>query len=108
MRDGIYKVHFKTQRGEGAGVVILQGGKLRGGDSGMYYIGTYQQNGDDFTADVETGVHTRTPGIGSVFGLDNVHIKLTGKTNGDSAQMSGKAREAANVSFHAAMTRIGD
>ena len=106
MRDGIYKVQFQTQLGQGAGVVVLQGGKLRGGDSSIYYIGTYSQSGDQLTADVATDAHSS--GIGSVFGVDRAHIHLTGKVTGDAAQMTGTAREAPNVSFQAILTRIGD
>src|SRR2546430_873168 len=95
MRDGIYKVQFQTQLGQGAGVVVLQGGKFRGGDSNIYYIGTYSQSGDQLTADVATDAHSS--GIGSVFGVDRAHIHLTGKVTGDSAQMTGTAREAPNV-----------
>jgi hypothetical protein len=108
MRDGIYKVQFQTPLGQGAGVVVLQGDKLRGGDSRIYYIGTYSQSGDQFTADVETDAHTQVPGMASVFGVDRAHINLTGRVTGDSAQVTGTAREAPNVSFQATLTRIGD
>ncbi len=40
MKDGLYRVEFQTQRGAGAGVVFLEGGALRGGDSQMFYTGS--------------------------------------------------------------------
>jgi cystathionine beta-lyase/cystathionine gamma-synthase len=32
MKDGLYKVQFQTPHDHGAGVVVLSGGKLLGGD----------------------------------------------------------------------------
>ena len=106
MKDGLYKVEFRTQGGSGSGVVVLQGGKVRGGDSGLYYAGTFAENGDQITAQVATNRHTA--GIGSVFGRDRVNISLKGTAKGESAQMTGTAVEAPGVTFQASMTRIAD
>lgn len=108
MRDGLYKVAFQTQLGAGAGVVVLQGGKLRGGDSRLYYTGSYTETGDQLTAQVVTELHTNAPGSGSVFGRDHANISLRGTTKGDSAQVTGTAAEAPGVSFQAVLTRIAD
>ncbi len=108
MRDGLYKVAFQTQLGAGAGVVVLQGGRLRGSDSRIYYTGSYTEAGDQFTAQVATELHTNTPGLASVFGRDHTNISLRGTTKGDSAQMTGTAAEAPGVSFQAVLTRIAD
>jgi hypothetical protein len=106
MRDGLYKVDFRTQGGSGAGVVVLQGGKVRGGDSGLYYAGTFAENGDQITAQIATNRHT--VGIGSVFGRDRVNISLRGTAKGDTAQMTGTAAEAPGLNFQASLTRIAD
>jgi hypothetical protein len=45
MQNGLYWVEFRTPLGSGAGVVVLQDGNLRGGDSSMYYFGTYTETG---------------------------------------------------------------
>lgn len=39
MEEGLYKVLFQTQLGQGTGVVTVREGRLRGGDSVMYYTG---------------------------------------------------------------------
>jgi hypothetical protein len=106
MKDGLYKVQFHTQLGTGAGVVVLQGGKLRGGDSRNFYVGTYSENGSRVTAQVTTDTHTDMPGLRSVFGMDPVHLSLSGTVNSDSAEMTGTAAEAPGISFGAALTRI--
>jgi hypothetical protein len=106
MQDGLYKVEFQTPLGAGAGVVVLKGGKIQGGDSIMYYTGDFTENGHDFTAQVESRRHTYVPGSHSVFGVDLAHIKLTGKTNGDTAVAQGAAAEAPSVPFQARLSRI--
>jgi T3SS negative regulator,GrlR len=106
MQNGLYKVEFQTPLGAGAGVIILQDGKIQGGDSAMYYIGGYSENGQELTARVEGKLHTNMPGMSSVFGINHTHIKLTGRTNGNSAVMQGRADEAPNVSFQAKLTKL--
>lgn len=104
--DGLYSVRFRTPLGEGAGVVTLIGGKLRGGDASIAYLGTYQQDGDKFAASVQTKRHTL--GNGSVFGKDSVTIILTGKSLGNSASCTGTAAEAPGISFQAQLAHISD
>jgi hypothetical protein len=108
LRDGLYKVQFQTQIGSGAGVVHLLGGRMWGGDAGLFYTGTYRQSGDEFSGEVTTGRHTQTPGFASVFGRDNVHVKVRGRPNGDTVTLSGTSPEAPGVTFQAILTRIAD
>lgn len=106
MRDGLYKVAFQTPLGAGAGVVVLQDGKLRGGDSSMYYVGSYSETGSQFSAEVASSRHTQ--GLPSVFGKDNVRISLKGTSQSDSAQMTGTSPDAPGVRLQATLTRLGD
>jgi len=106
LTDGLYSVRFKTPMGDGSGVVTLIGGKLRGGDAGIAYLGSYTQDGDSFKATVKTQRHTH--GLGSVFGKDNVTISLTGKSSGTGTNCTGTAAEAPGVTFQAALARISD
>ncbi|WP_316160556.1 GrlR family regulatory protein [Bradyrhizobium sp. SZCCHNRI20481] len=106
LADGFYSVLFKTPRGEGAGVVVLAGGQLRGGDSGIAYSGTFAQNGDDFTAKVVTSRHAQ--GNPSVFGIDAATISLTGKSSSTSATCVGTAAQAPGLTFQAVLNRISD
>jgi hypothetical protein len=108
MRDGLYRVHFQTPLGYGAGVLHAAGGKLWGGDAGLYYVGSYELNGDNVTATVTTNRHTQHPGVQSVFGRDEVKISLKGVAEGDTAKFKGTAAEAPGVSFAAELKRIAD
>ena len=106
MKEGLYSVRFQTPKGAGAGVVFLQGGKLRGGDTAMWYAGTYTDSGGKFTASVAVARHT--PGLPSVFGLDNVNIALTGTNTDTTAQATGSSPQAPDVNFSAALSRLSD
>lgn len=107
MRDGLYAVEFQTAMGVGAGVVYAIGGRLVGGDSGMYYTGTYETDGDNLQASVSVDRHT-SHGVVSVFGVDKVQIKLQGKTKGDTVTCTGTAPAAPGLTFKASLRRLTD
>lgn len=103
MKNGLYAATFTTPLGAGTGVVTLLNGHLSGGDAGMFYVGTYEVNGDNFSARVKTGRHAHTPGSASVFGRDVVTIDLKGTGNGESLVATGSAAEAPGISFQVAL-----
>jgi hypothetical protein len=43
IENGTYFVRFETPMGGGVGAFTLQGGKLRGGDGSMIYVGSYNE-----------------------------------------------------------------
>jgi hypothetical protein len=100
MRDGLYKVAFQTAAGSGAGVAVLESGTIRGGDSMMFYTGTFSEAGSQFTARVLSKKHSNVPGMGSVFGRDEVNISL------NTATVHGTAVEAPGVTFLATLALL--
>jgi hypothetical protein len=108
MRNGLYKANFQTEIGVGSGVIFAQDGKLWGGDATMYYTGRYVSSGDIITAQVNSHIHTRMPGTGSVFGLDELTVSLKGTSRNDVINISGTAREAPSLAFTAVLTRLSD
>ncbi len=86
----------------------MSGSQLRGGDSSIYYLGTYARNGNNIRAEVTTDAHTKVPGMQNVFGVDRVHITLQGEVRGDAIVFDGSAREAPGVPFQAILTRLAD
>ncbi len=106
MDNGLYKVRFETPNGIGTGVVVLHDGHLWGGDSSMFYHGTYTLGTDTFHADIVTNVHTIAPHKPSIFGRDIVHIAIDGHYLHDSAHVTGLAREVPDVPFKASLTRL--
>lgn len=108
MQNGLYKVSFQVPGDSGDGVVFLRDGQIWGGDSIMYYRGTYAVSGDQFTAQVKTDAHSKTPGMASVFGIDKVDISLTGKHTGTRATVTGTAAQVPNVQFSAVLSKLAD
>jgi hypothetical protein len=76
IKNGTYAAWFKTPLNQGAGIAHLADGKISGSDSIMTYTGTYTVDGDAFTATLKTQRHSE--GHATVFGLDNLTLKLEG------------------------------
>lgn len=106
LTNGLYKVTFQTPLGAGYGVVTLENGTLQGGDSSMYYVGTYEQNGDAFTAEVMARTHTNVAGMGSVFGVPEASIHLNGTSTDKTATVQGSSPQAPGVGFSAKLERL--
>lgn len=105
MREGLYKVQFQTKLGMGYGVVYAKDGHMWGGDSGMFYAGTYREADGKLTAEVDVDRHTKNPAIpASVFGVDKANITLVGKVNGDTVTTTGTAKQAPGIEFQAILT----
>lgn len=106
LTNGTYAARFKTGKGEGAGIIVLSDGKIRGGDAAILYLGTYSQDGNDLKANVQTRRHT--PGLPSVFGLDEVSITLSGKSTGLKAVCTGVSPQAPGVNLTAELEYLSD
>jgi len=101
LKDGKYTAWFRTSHGEGTGIVQLADGKISGGDSAFAYSGSYQVDDDRFTAALTTRRFAEGPP--TVFGVDEVEVKLTGKSNGAIASCSGIAEQAPSIVFEATL-----
>ena len=99
--NGKYSAWFKTPIGEGTGIVKLSDGTIINGDSSFGYSGSYEENGDRVTATVRT--RRVCDGPPSVFGFDEVELKLEGRTRGEIATCSGTAEQAPGVTFAATL-----
>jgi hypothetical protein len=99
--DGTYAAWFKTSRGEGTGIVHCADGRLWGGDSIITYSGSYEVDGDRFTATVMTRRHTA--GHPTVFGVDEVELKLEGTSNGAIIACSGTVDTLPGIIFKATL-----
>lgn len=106
LENGEYSAWFKTSQGEGTGIVTLANGRITGGDAAIGYQGTYERDGDCFTATVKTSRHCE--GQPSIFGIDEVELKLVGRSRGFSIVCQGTAEQAPGVVFHATLIRKRD
>ena len=108
MRDGLYKVDFHTVHGTGSGVIYAIAGKVRGGNSGFAFIGTYSGDGDRLTVKVSTQRHNFDPNLKPLFGIDSVTLTLKGTMTGDMIDLEGTALQVPGVHFKAVLTRSAD
>jgi hypothetical protein len=102
--DGEYAAWVKTPQGEGTGIVRLANGEISGGDSVLSYSGRYEVDGDRFTATLLTSRHTA--GHDSLFGIDEVELKIEGLSKGMTASCSGIAAQAPGLPFQATLIRV--
>jgi hypothetical protein len=108
LKDGLYKVDFHTVHGAGSGVVYATNGKIRGGNSGVAFIGTYTGKGEEITAKVTTQRYNPDPNFKPLFGMDSVTLTLKGSISGDMIDFEGAALQVPGVNFKAVLTRISD
>lgn len=101
LRDGTYASWFKTPIGEGTGLVQLDAGRIWGRDSILTYAGRYELCGERFTAVLQTSRHTQ--GHATVFGVDNLTLRLTGHCKATLVCCTGVADEAPNIPFEATL-----
>jgi hypothetical protein len=108
LQEGLYKVEFHTVHGAGTGVLYATSGKLRGGNSGFAFMGTYTNRGDEILVKISTQRHNPDPGIKPLFGTDRITLTLKGTANGEIVDFEGAALQLPGVAFKAVLTRIGD
>ncbi|WP_156681107.1 hypothetical protein [Sphingomonas profundi] len=106
---GLYKLAIETPAGTDYGVAYLSAdAKLRGGDSGMAYVGTYRQVGDLFTAELCVTQHRHVPGVTSALGYNDLVVQLEGVAGDYAAEVRGSSREVPSVRFSARLSHIAD
>lgn len=74
----LWKVTFTSGNDAGCGVILFRDGKVFGGDSGYYYIGSYSlKDSVQFIATVKVKRHTNN--VISIFGnVPEFVLKITG------------------------------
>ena len=108
MQEGLYKVEFHTVHGTGNGVIYAASGKLRGGNSGFAFIGSYAEKGDEIVVKISTQRHNPDPNLKPLLGTDMITCALKGTANGDMIDFEGSALQLPGVVFRAVLTRISD
>jgi len=107
--NGLYKFAFETPTGTDYGVAYLADGRLRGGDSGMAYVGTYKTEGQLFSAEMSVTQHRHVPGAVSALGLNDVLVQLHGVLDDNSVMsVRGSSPETSAVRFTARLSQIAD
>jgi hypothetical protein len=95
LKEGTYAAWFRTQLGNGTGIVHFADGKIWGRDSIMTYSGSCEVDGDRFVAIVATKRHTE--GHATVFDADDLTLRLEGTCVGKVATYVGTAEQVPGV-----------
>lgn len=106
--SGFYKVEFETARKKAQGVVLLQDGRIKGGDSTFFYLGTYAQNGHAVSGTLRGIRHSPDSTRLSVFGIDPIEVEFDGVAKDGLIAIEGSARETPSLSMKAILTRINE
>ena len=77
--QGFYKVSFSTVFGFGNGVVYLSDGTLHGGDSMLFYTGSYQMEGDKLRVALHIDKHTDDTSMFSIMGVETIDFDILGE-----------------------------
>lgn len=109
MLDGMYVVTFKSPLGEGSGVIVLRQGKIQGGDSIMYYDGSYQESGaGGFRGTLRTGQHTKVVGMASVLGDTSASLEFDAYVENGAGTVTGKSPQSPGLTLNATLKKIAD
>ena len=92
--DGLYSLRLKLLDGvEGGltGVMLLNGGRILGGDAFFYYLGTYTSEDGRWKGQILNQEHTPAKGEHPVFGGHEVGIGFSGSCDDESAELEATA-----------------
>ncbi|GKQ55559.1 hypothetical protein [Bradyrhizobium sp. Ce-3] len=97
LKNGTYAAWFRTSLADGTGIVHVADGRLWGSDAIMLYSGTYEVDGERFSAVLTTRRHSE--GHATVFGTDDLVVRLDGVFSGAIATCKGRADAVPDLAF---------
>ena len=106
---GLYKIAFETPSGTEYGVAYLQDGKLRGGDSGMAYVGSYVIDGSLMSAELSVSQHRHVPGAVSALGFNDFKIEMHGLVDDVAVfRLAGSSPLSSSIRFQVRLSLLAD
>ncbi|WP_298372977.1 hypothetical protein [uncultured Bradyrhizobium sp.] len=97
LKNGTYAAWFRTSLADGTGIVHVADGRLWGSDAIMLYSGTYEVDGERFSAVLTASRHSE--GHSTVFGTDDLVVRLEGAWSGAIAICKGRADAVPDLAF---------
>lgn len=81
MVEGFWIVQYEGMQGNGGGVAVFTKGKVFGGDTGYYYLGSYETNGNAVRAKI--AVRNFIASVPSVVGITgDFELSIDGTVDG--------------------------
>ncbi len=107
MLEALWSVIFVVPGGNyGAGVVVLENGTVRGGDSNYFYVGTFSVKDNVITAEASINHYFGAPN--NVFGnVQKTQVTLSGKIDYDTFDVSGQSQDL-NIPIIVRFKRIAE
>jgi hypothetical protein len=107
MINGLWIVQFHGPQGNGGGIVVLIDGRVYGGDSGFYYLGSYELKDASFKGRVM--VKNFDPALPNVLGIvGDFELLLEGTVQGPSIVGTGALASAPNARIVVRLTKRSD
>jgi T3SS negative regulator,GrlR len=100
MIEALWAVYFVAPNiGDyGAGVVVLENGTVRGGDSSYYYVGDFRVKDETLTANVSIN-HYAGP-LNNIFGpVKQINVALSGNVSYEEFTLTGSSIETSQPVF---------
>ena len=89
MVEGFWIVQYEGMQGNGGGVVVFTKGKVFGGDTGYYYLGSYESRANSLRAQV--AVRNFIASVPSVVGITgDFELSIEGTVEGDTIKATGR------------------
>ena len=92
--DGLYSVHVRMLDGvDGglSGVMLINRGRILGGDASFYYLGSYTSENGRWKGQILNQEHTPSVGDNPIFGGHEVGIGFSGSYDGEQAVLEATA-----------------
>jgi hypothetical protein len=92
--NGLYSIHLRMLDGVDGGltgVMLLNNGRILGGDAFFYYIGSYTSENGRWKGQILNQEHTPAGGENPIFGGHQVGIGFSGTCDQESAQLEATA-----------------
>jgi T3SS negative regulator,GrlR len=108
MLEALWSVGFITGQGlHGAGVVIFETGRVFGGDSYFYWVGSYSVGDGTITGEVDVRRHME--GLPFIFpGLEGGRVRFTGPINSPTMLLTGSLVNNPTQQIAVQFTRLAE
>jgi hypothetical protein len=106
MLEALWSAEFRSNFGmQGTGIVVLETGRVFGGDSSMIYVGSFKADDKVIRFDINVKKYAHVPGMASVVGLDSFNLKVSGTPAREGFLLSGHVVEDPSRTMTIKVTR---
>jgi len=81
--EGLWTASMSAPGEFGAGVIVFETGRVFGGDSSMYYTGSYQVDGGKVTGWLRVRKHHHVPQLVPFAGMDDAEFEIRATIESD-------------------------